>query len=140
MVTPKWVRTKSQPIAISDVLNYLVKVINAPSPIPGIFEIGGKDIISYAEMMDIYAEEAGLKKRRLIPVPFLTPRLSSHWVGIVTSVASEKPSSWRLEERQVNRFQLHSATLIFAPLRHTSPTRNGPVAQNFMMSESCAPK
>ncbi len=108
MVTPKWVRTKSQPIAISDVLNYLVKVINAPSPIPGIFEIGGKDIISYAEMMDIYAEEAGLKKRRLIPVPFLTPRLSSHWVGIVTPVPASlaKP----LVDSLVNEVIVHGTT------------------------------
>lgn len=86
MVTPKWVSTKSQPIAISDVLDYLVKAINAPSPVPGIFEIGGKDVISYAQMMEIYADEAGLKRRRLIPIPLLTPRLSSHWVGLVTPV------------------------------------------------------
>ena len=86
MVTPKWVRTKSQPIAISDVLDYLVKVINAPAPFTGVYEIGGNDIISYAEMMAIYAEEAGLSKRRLIPVPLLTPGLSSHWVGLVTPV------------------------------------------------------
>ena len=86
MVTPKWVTTKSQPIAISDVLDYLVRAIEAPEPLTGIFEIGGPDIVSYAEMMAIYAQEAGLKRRRLIPVPVLTPRLSSHWVGIVTPV------------------------------------------------------
>ena len=86
MVTPKWVTTKSQPIAISDVLDYLVRAIEAPKPLTGIYEIGGPDIVSYAEMMAIYAQEAGLKRRRLIPVPVLTPRLSSHWVGIVTPV------------------------------------------------------
>jgi uncharacterized protein YbjT (DUF2867 family) len=86
MVTPKWVATKSQPIAISDVLDYLVKVISSPVPLAGVFEIGGPDVVSYAEMMDIYAQEAGLPKRRLIAVPFLTPRLSSHWVGLVTPV------------------------------------------------------
>ena len=86
MVTPKWVTTKSQPIAISDVVDYLATAIATTPALPGIFEIGGPDIVSYAEMMDIYAQEAGLTKRRLIPVPFLTPRLSSHWVGLVTPV------------------------------------------------------
>lgn len=86
MVTPKWVSTKSQPIAISDVLDYLLKVIESPTPYQGIYEIGGPDVVSYATMMAIYAEEAGLSRRRLIPVPVLSPRLSSHWVGIVTPV------------------------------------------------------
>jgi len=86
MVTPKWVKTLSQPIAISDVLTYLARVIAAPTPLAGVYEIGGPDVVSYARMMEIYAEEAGLPRRRLIPVPFLTPRLSSHWVGLVTPV------------------------------------------------------
>ncbi|NNN00849.1 MAG: SDR family oxidoreductase [Acidimicrobiaceae bacterium] len=86
MVTPKWVTTLSQPIAISDVLDYLVKLIDAPVPFQGVYEIGGPDVVSYAQMMALYAQEAGLKRRRLIPVPVLTPRLSSHWVGLVTPV------------------------------------------------------
>lgn len=86
MVTPKWVATRTQPIAISDVLHYLVTAINWKDPVSGVFEIGGPDIVSYAQMMAIYAEEAGLRRRRLIPVPVLSPRLSSHWVGLVTPV------------------------------------------------------
>jgi uncharacterized protein YbjT (DUF2867 family) len=86
MVTPKWVSTRTQPIAISDVLTYLMRAIEASTPLQGVFEIGGPDVVSYAEMMAIYADEAGLKRRRLIPVPVLTPRLSSHWVGLVTPV------------------------------------------------------
>jgi uncharacterized protein YbjT (DUF2867 family) len=86
MITPKWVATRSQPIAISDVLDYLAKAIEAPEPLAGVFEIGGPDVVSYAQMMEIYAKEAGLTRRRLIPVPVLTPRLSSHWVGLVTPV------------------------------------------------------
>jgi uncharacterized protein YbjT (DUF2867 family) len=86
MITPKWVATRTQPIAISDVLAYLVRAIEVSTPLSGVFEIGGPDVVSYAEMMAIYAEEAGLKRRRLIPVPVLTPRLSSHWVGLVTPV------------------------------------------------------
>jgi uncharacterized protein YbjT (DUF2867 family) len=86
MVTPKWVKTKCQPIAISDVLDYLMKAIGAPQPFNGVYEIGGPDVVSYAQMMELYADIAGLTRRRLLPVPLLTPRLSSHWVGIVTPV------------------------------------------------------
>ena len=89
MVTPKWVDTCCQPISIRDVLRYLVAVIEAPGPLAGVLEIGGPDVVSYAEMMAIYAREAGLKKRRLIPVPVLTPRLSSLWVGLVTPVPAQ---------------------------------------------------
>ena len=86
MVTPKWVATRCQPIAITDVLRYLVAAVNAPEPVAGVVEIGGPDVVTYAEMMEIYADEAGLTRRRLIPVPLLTPRLSSHWVGLVTPI------------------------------------------------------
>lgn len=86
MVAPKWVATRSQPVAISDVLDYLVKVIDSPEPAVGVLEMGGPDIVSYAQMMTMYAEEAGLKRRRVFVVPFLTPHLSSRWVGLVTPV------------------------------------------------------
>ncbi len=89
MVTPKWVRTLCQPISIRDVLHYLVAAISEPGPLAGILEIGGPDVVSYAEMMAIYARQAGLRKRRLIPVPVLTPRLSSLWVGLVTPVPAQ---------------------------------------------------
>lgn len=59
MVTPKWVTTKGQPIAISDVLNYLITVIVAPRPFVGVFEISGPDVVSYAQMMELYSQEAG---------------------------------------------------------------------------------
>ena len=86
MVTPRWVATKCQPIAIHDVLAYLAAAVSAASVPPGIYEIGGADVVTYAEMMSIYAEAAGLPRRRLVMVPVLTPRLSSHWVGLVTPV------------------------------------------------------
>lgn len=89
MVTPKWVNTPCQPISIRDVLRCLAFVIETPGPVAGVLEIGGPDVVSYAEMMAIYAREAGLKKRRLIPVPVLTPRLSSLWVGLVTPVPAQ---------------------------------------------------
>ena len=89
MVTPKWVHTLCQPISIRDVLCYLVAVIEQRSPLAGILEIGGPQVVSYAEMMALYAQQAGLTKRRLIPVPVLSPRLSSLWVGLVTPVPAQ---------------------------------------------------
>ncbi len=84
MVTPRWVQTRCQPIAVRDVLRLLVGVIAAPEAARRIYDIGGPDVLSYREMMNIYAEEAGLRRRWLIPVPVLTPSLSSHWIGLVT--------------------------------------------------------
>lgn len=82
MVTPKWVGTRTQPIGIRDVLRYLVGVIDLDET--GIFEIGGPDVLTYHDMMRRYAELAGLRRRLILPVPLLTPRLSSLWVGLVT--------------------------------------------------------
>ncbi len=86
MVTPKWVETRCQPIAIIDVLAYLHAAVLAPPEIRGVFEIGGPDVLSYAELMAAYAQAADLPRRRLIRVPVLTPKLSAHWVGLVTPV------------------------------------------------------
>lgn len=82
MVTPKWVGTRTQPIGIRDVLRYLVGVLEIDEQ--GIFEIGGPDVLTYHDMMRRYAELAGLRRRLILPVPLLTPRLSSLWVGLVT--------------------------------------------------------
>jgi uncharacterized protein YbjT (DUF2867 family) len=84
MVTPRWVRTKCQPIAISDVLHYLTSVLDDPEMVDRVLEIGGPDVVTYAEMMQTYAEVAGLPRRIIVPVPLLSPRLSSRWVGLVT--------------------------------------------------------
>ena len=86
MVTPRWVQTRCQPIAIADVVELLVEVITAAEDIGGIYDAGGPDVVTYAEMMALYAEIAGLTRRRLIRVPLLTPGLSSLWVGLVTPV------------------------------------------------------
>jgi len=86
MVTPKWVKTRIQPIAVRDVLRYLAGCATLPSSAGGKFDIGGPDVLTYAEMMRHYADVAGLRPRALIPVPLLTPRLSSLWVGLVTPV------------------------------------------------------
>lgn len=84
MVTPRWVRTKCQPIAISDVLYYLTAVLDDPETVDRVLQIGGPDVVTYAEMMQTYAEVAGLPRRIIVPVPLLSPRLSSRWVGLVT--------------------------------------------------------
>lgn len=89
MVTPRWVRTECQPIAIRDVLRYLVAAIEHAPPLAGVLEIGGPDVVSYAELMALYASVAGLRRRRLVPVPVLSPRLSSLWIGLVTPVPAQ---------------------------------------------------
>lgn len=85
MITPRWVSTQSQPIAVSNVLTYLVGCLQAPETIGEIFDIGGPDVLSYRQLMDIYAQEVKTFKRLIIPVPVLTPSLSSHWIEFVTS-------------------------------------------------------
>ena len=86
MTTPTWVRTRIQPIAVRDVLRYLVGAADLPDDVNRTFDVGGPDVLTYAEMMQRYASVAGLRKRLIIPVPVLTPGLSSHWVGLVTPV------------------------------------------------------
>ena len=92
MTTPKWVRSLCQPIAIRDVLRALVSVldrsIERASNDDAVVEIGGPDVLSYQDMMQTYAEVAGLKRRLIIPVPVLSPGLSSLWIGLVTPVPS----------------------------------------------------
>jgi uncharacterized protein YbjT (DUF2867 family) len=86
MITPKWVETRIQPLAVRDVLYYLVGAAQLPAEVNRRFDIGGPDVLSYAEMMRRYAAVAQLTPRLLIPVPVLTPALSSHWIGLVTPV------------------------------------------------------
>ncbi len=85
MTTPTWVKTRTQPIAVEDVIAYLVEALDVQIQGSRIFEIGGSDQVSYLDLMKEYAERRGLK-RWMIPVPVLSPRLSSLWLGIVTPV------------------------------------------------------
>jgi uncharacterized protein YbjT (DUF2867 family) len=86
MITPRWVNSRIQPIAVRDVLRYLVAAATLPPDVSRRFDIGGPEVLTYLQMMQRYAKVAGLRKRLIIPVPFLTPRLSGHWVNIVTPV------------------------------------------------------
>ena len=84
MVTPRWVTTRCQPIAVRDILAYLVGVLGRPEAMDRVLEVGGPDVLTYEEMMQLYAEVAGLRRRVVVNVPLLTPGLSSRWVGLVT--------------------------------------------------------
>lgn len=88
MVAPRWVASRCQPIAIRDVLAWLVAAVDDTGPGHQIREIGGPDVLTYREMMAAYAEVAGLRHRLVIGVPFLSPRLSSLWVSLVTPLPS----------------------------------------------------
>ncbi len=86
MTTPKWVMNKTHPIAIRDILYYLKNAATLVSPVDRVFDIGGPEVLTYADMMQKFAKLSGLKKRWIIKVPVLTPGLSSLWIGLVTPV------------------------------------------------------
>lgn len=88
MICPAWVYTRIQPISIQNCLDYLLQALEQPESIGRVLEIGGADVLTYGEMMTEYASERGLR-RFLLPVPVLTPRLSSLWVNLVTPISAE---------------------------------------------------
>jgi uncharacterized protein YbjT (DUF2867 family) len=85
MVTPRWVHTRTQPIAVADVIRYLVGVLEAPEAAGRVFEVGGPEVLTYLEMLGRVAEIQG-RHLVVVPVPLLTPRLSSRWLAFVTDV------------------------------------------------------
>jgi len=103
MVTPKWVKTESQPVAVRDVLHWLVRCLETPETSGRVLEIGGPDVLEYRELMRIMQEELGLPRRLVIPVPVLTPRLSGLWIGLVTPVPASigRPLAEGLRNRVV---------------------------------------
>ncbi len=88
MVTPRWVRNHIQPIAVRDVLRYLVASVEFPADMNRAFDIGGPETVTYEQMIQDYARVSGLRRRVIVPTPVLSPALSSHWVGLVTPVPS----------------------------------------------------
>ncbi len=86
MITPKWTRVRTQPISITDALNYLIGVLEHPETAGETYDIGGPDILRYKDLFRLYAEVAGLRKRLLIPIPFLSLNLSAAWVGLITPI------------------------------------------------------
>ena len=86
MVTPRWVQTECQPVAIQDILHWLVESLTLPAE-DQVFEVGGTDVRTYRELMRITEEELNLPKRLIFGVPLLTPRLSSGWISLITPVS-----------------------------------------------------
>jgi uncharacterized protein YbjT (DUF2867 family) len=89
MITPKWVSTPCQPIAVRNVLGYLTGVLDRPETAGRVFDIGGPEVLPYLEIMHIMAEELHLRRRIIIPVPVLTPLLSSYWIHLVTPLSHD---------------------------------------------------
>ncbi len=114
MVTPRWVTVPTQPIAIDDLLAYLVSASETPEPAGGIVEIGCPDQVSYAQMVREYARQRGLR-RLMIPAPLLTPRLSGLWLGLVT------PLRARVGRRLIEGLRIP------AVVRDPEPARGYPV-------------
>ncbi|MDP9024650.1 MAG: SDR family oxidoreductase, partial [Candidatus Eremiobacteraeota bacterium] len=87
MIAPKWVMTRCQPLAVRDMLDYLIAATDLQASESRIYEVGGADVLTYREMMLAYASIRGLA-RKIIVVPFFTPRLSSYWVHLITPISS----------------------------------------------------
>jgi uncharacterized protein YbjT (DUF2867 family) len=86
MIAPSWLRTETQPIAIDDVIGYLAAAPAVEASAGREVEIGGPDVLAYKDMLDVMADALGKRRRPMLPVPLLTPRLSSLWIGLVTPV------------------------------------------------------
>jgi uncharacterized protein YbjT (DUF2867 family) len=86
MTTPKWVHNKIQPIAIDDALHYLTEAATAQVPSSRTWDIGGPDVLEYGEAMQVYANVAGLRRRLIVVLPWLTPTIASLWIGLVTPI------------------------------------------------------
>jgi hypothetical protein len=105
MVTPRWVSTQCQPIAVRDVLHYLVACLQTAETTGRRIDIGGPDVLTYRALMDLMSDCLGLPRRRILPVPVLTPRLSSLWIHLVTPISHRiaRPLAEGLRNRVVCR-------------------------------------
>jgi uncharacterized protein YbjT (DUF2867 family) len=123
MTTPSWVRTRCQPIAVRDVLQMLTAALE-DEPVSRVLEIGGPKVLTYEERMLIYAEEAGLRKRLIIPVPVLSPGLSSRWIGLVTplSVGVAKPLVDSLRNEVIVTDDTISQLFPYEPITYREPS------------------
>jgi uncharacterized protein YbjT (DUF2867 family) len=108
MITPRWVHTKTQPIAVTDVVHYLVAVLGVPQATRRAFEIGGPEVLEYVEMMRRLAAIEG-RKRIMIAVPFLTPSLSARWLSLVTDVDTRTGRS--LVDSMINEVIVHDDSI-----------------------------
>ena len=136
MVTPRWVETECQPVAIRDVLHWLAECLVTPESEGRVLEIGGPDVLSYKDLMQVAAAELGLRRRLILTVPVLTPRLSSAWISLVTPVPYEiaRPLADGLSNRVVvtghsaQEVMPHEALSVQEAMQHAvSATRAGRV-------------
>lgn len=134
MVTPRWVETESQPVAIHDVLHWLAECLTTPESAGRVLEVGGPDVISYRDLMQVAAAELGLRRRVIVSVPVLTPRLSSAWISLVTPVPYQiaRPLADGLSNRvvvkdhPVQELMPHEALTVREAIRHAvSATQAG---------------
>ncbi len=148
MVTPRWVQTRVQPIAVRDVLRYLVAASEDPGAGHRVVEIGGPDVMSYRELMLEYARARGLR-RILLPVPVLSPRLSSYWVNLVTPIPASiaRPLVEGLTSEVVvrdpgpaRRYGVSTMPYREAVARALDRTRQGAVATLWSDSLSAVPR
>lgn len=109
MITPRWVSTRCQPIAVDNVLVYLRDVLTFRSSTSEVFYIGGSEVLRYREILSQMAEELGLRPRWIVPVPVLTPRLSSYWIQLVTPLSNRiaRPLAEGLKNEVICRKTLH---------------------------------
>ncbi|UCG33255.1 MAG: SDR family oxidoreductase [Phycisphaerales bacterium] len=105
MVTPRWVGTESQPIAVRNVIHYLTACLDIPETVGRTLDIGGPDVVTYRQLMQTMAAVIGLPRRIIVPVPVLTPRLSSLWIHLVTPISHRiaRPLAEGLRNRVVCR-------------------------------------
>ncbi len=124
MITPKWVNTRSQPIAIGDVLRYLTGCLEEERTAGGSFDIGGADIVTYRDMMTGYARARGLR-RIMVPVPVLSPRLSSYWVDLITPIPASyaRPLIQGLRNEVVVRDDRIRSLVPFQPMGYDEAVR-----------------
>jgi uncharacterized protein YbjT (DUF2867 family) len=108
MVTPRWVRTRTQPIAVDDVVRYLVGVLGNPRAVGRVFEVGGPDILEYREMLQRVAAVEG-RRLPIVPVPLLSPGLSSRWLAFVTDVDTR--AGRNLVDSMVNEVVVHDPSI-----------------------------
>lgn len=105
MITPRWVKTECQPIAVRDVLHYLVRCLRTQETIGRTLDIGGRDVLTYRQLMDVMSDALGLRRRIVLAAPVLTPRLSSLWIHLVTPISHSiaRPLAEGLRNRVVCR-------------------------------------
>jgi len=143
MITPRWVQTECQPVAIADVVHWLTRCLTTPDTVGRVLQIGGPDVVTYRELMQVTAEELGLGRRFIVPVPVLTPRLSSAWISLVTPVTFSiaRPLADGLRNRVVvtddetQRLMPHGALTVRESIRRAlSRVRNDEVPTHWAVA------